>query len=235
MVLVSTAVPFTILAVRTGEEPESELYPDPSDLLDTVEAEDGDGDEPELHEAIGLAVLSLAGSRPTKLAQLKDISATCVVTDSRVTVACSKYDKGGGWHSFGLGGLAIAATANAVSKARAKRRRRGRMLVGHVRYDWLGQIEAKDRRGFGGKNTLGLFMGDPTSPEAELVVLSVTLGKRETATEVAGEIARRAARYQASELADEASFATVAAYAEQPIYQVLDDGSHRFRLPAYRA
>ena len=227
----NTTMTFSVLAVRTGEEAESELYPEPSDLSDTVEGEAGDGTQPSLHEAIGLALVSFASGRPKQVAQFTDLSATCVVTDCRVTVACSKYDKGSKRTGFGVSSMAIAVTANAVSKARAKRRSKGRMLVGHVRHQWLGQIEATDRSGLFGKNRLDLFLGDPTTTEAELLVLSVILGKRESASSMAADIARRAARYKAAHVADQASRPGLLAYAQQATYETIHGGARRYRLP----
>ncbi len=44
---------------------------------------------------------------------------TVVVTDRRTAFLTTQFDKGGGWVGFGVAGLAVAVTANAVSKRRA--------------------------------------------------------------------------------------------------------------------
>jgi hypothetical protein len=63
-----------------------------------------------------------------------------VVTDRRTGFLTMGFDKGGGWVGFGLGGLAIAATANAVSKRRAAERSAGRVAVGQIRHEWVAEI-----------------------------------------------------------------------------------------------
>ena len=93
------------------------------------------------------------------------------VTDSRVALACEMYDKGGGWVGFGAGGLLVAVTANAVSKARAASRSRGKVLVGHVRYPWLKSVGASTQSGFGTSEAIRLEYSDklPGGPVTELV------------------------------------------------------------------
>lgn len=221
---------FSLFAVRTGEEPQTDLYPDPGDARDSVELEDGDG-RVAVYTVTAMSVTSLAGNRPQQTAKFADISATATVTDRRVAVACTKYDKGGGWSGFGVGGLAVAATANAVSKARAARRRKGKMLVGHVRYDWLGVIEAKDRSGVFTKNGIQLLFGDPAEGSG-LLVLDLTLDKHASATTIAADIARRAAAYKATHNADGDHRAALHTYAGSPTFEALDNGTRRYRLPA---
>lgn len=65
---------------------------------------------------------------------LVDVQIRLLVTDARVIIYCDKWTKSGGWIGFGAGGMAVALAANAVSKARASSRRKGKLLVGHVRY-----------------------------------------------------------------------------------------------------
>lgn len=223
---------FSVLAVRTGDEPQTTLYPDPGDTPDSIELTPADG-QVQIYAATGLTILSLAGARRQQLAQFSDITATVLVTDQRLAVACSKYDTGGGSSGFGLAALAVAVTANAVSKGLAKRRRKGKTLVGHVRYDWLRQLEAKDRTGLLSKNSLELLLSDPTADG--LLILGITLGKRETATSIATDIATRAAHYQAAQLTDASNRTELEAYSRQATYQTLDGGTRRYRLPSSTA
>ncbi len=219
---------FSVLAVRTGEEPETPLYPDPGGSPDSIELTPADG-QVQTFSATGLTIISLAGARPQQLAQFSDITATVLVTDQRLAVACSKYDTGGGSSGFGLAGLAVAVTANVVSKGLAKRRRKGKTLVGHVRYDWLHHLEATDRTGLLSKNSLEVLLADPTADG--VVVLAITLGKHETATSVADQVARRAAAYKLAHLADDPNQTHMQSYAQRPTYETLADGSRRYRLP----
>jgi hypothetical protein len=62
---------------------------------------------------------------------------TLVVTDRRTAFLTTQFDKGGGWIGFGVAGLAIATTANAVSKRRAVQRSAGKVAIGLARHEWL--------------------------------------------------------------------------------------------------
>lgn len=62
---------------------------------------------------------------------------TVVVTDRRTAFLTTQFDKGGGWVGFGAAGLAVAVTANAVSKHRAAQRSAGKVAIGQVRHEWL--------------------------------------------------------------------------------------------------
>jgi hypothetical protein len=62
---------------------------------------------------------------------------TLVVTDRRTAFLTTQFDKGGGWVGFGVAGLAVATTANAVSKRRAAQRSAGRVAIGQARHEWL--------------------------------------------------------------------------------------------------
>lgn len=68
---------------------------------------------------------------------ITDIEIEVCITDSRVIYRCMKYDKGDRKWSGGLTALAL----NAYEKSKANRRSAGTMLIGHVRYEWLRQIQ----------------------------------------------------------------------------------------------
>lgn len=221
---------FSVLAVRTGEEPETELYPDPGDSPSRVEPEPSDGHQPGLYQVSSIHVVAWNSGSSRQLAKVVDISANLIVTDSRVAVACSKFIKGGGWGGWGIGGLAVAATANAVSKARAARKRRGKMLVGHLRYEWLTVIHTTDRAGLFGKNRLEIACADPTGENGALV-LDLELDKHQPASGAAEAIMRRAALYRSQQATDEACRTALAAYGTSPTYDVLPDKKRRYRLP----
>lgn len=57
------------------------------------------------------------------------------VTDCRLAYTCLKYDKGARWS----GGL-TAAALNAIEKAKANKRSAGKMLIGHIRYEWVKEV-----------------------------------------------------------------------------------------------
>jgi len=134
--------------------------------------------------------LSVATRMPPKLKW--DV----LITDTRVIVYCEKFDKGGGWGGWGLGGLAIAATANAVSKARAAHRRKGKYLVAQVRYAWLEHVLASPKQGWSSHETLRLRVNAEPSGANRMIMLELDLPKQIDANSVAHKIATRAARYR---------------------------------------
>lgn len=223
---------FSVLAVRTGEEPETALYPDPGDGRSLVEPEPADGQQPAIYQVSSIHVFAWNSGSSQQLAKVVDISANLIVTNSRVSVACSKFIKGGGWGGWGVGGLAVAATANVVSKARAARKRRGKMLVGHIRYEWLTVIHTTDRAGLFGKNRLEIACDDPTGENRSLV-LDLELDKHQPASAVAEAIMRRAASYRAQQAADETHRTALATYGASPTYDLLPDKKRRYRLPTH--
>lgn len=88
--------------------------------------------------------------------QLPD-STTLVVTDRRTGFLTTEFDKGGGWAGFGVVGLAVAVTANIVSKYRAAQRRAGKVAIGQVRHEWLSGITLRRVKGLmGGASYLDL-------------------------------------------------------------------------------
>lgn len=68
------------------------------------------------------------------------------ITDQRIVWSSKDFEKGGGWVGFGVVGLTVATTANAVSRRRAKARIAGTVLVGHVRYEWIGLVKEQQTK-----------------------------------------------------------------------------------------
>ena len=106
--------------------------------------EERDGGDVRVISAKGLK-LQAAGA--TEL-ELDDVAIDVLITDARVALACSKYEKGGGWTGFGLSSIVVATAPNAGSKALAAHRRRGKMLVGQVRYPWLAAAGSSNKTGW---------------------------------------------------------------------------------------
>lgn len=191
---------FSVCTVRDIEEPlpdpleEGLLFPIPTAERNTVVLEPCDGDR-HLQLVVGeFAVHDLRHQR--QVAHMEDVRADVTVTDARVIIACSKFAKGGGWVGLGVGGLAFAAVANGVSRVRAARKRKGRMLVGHVRYPWIVSVAAKQGGFMKGKSELRLRLHASGGDETSSLVLKVP---RDTdVTSVAVNVARRAARYRLS-------------------------------------
>jgi hypothetical protein len=78
---------------------------------------------------------------------------TVVITDRRLAFMTTQFDKGGGWVGFGAAGLAVAVTANAVSRSRAAKRSAGKVAIGQVRHEWLTSIGLRYRKPVFGLDT----------------------------------------------------------------------------------
>ncbi|MGH3151048.1 MAG: hypothetical protein ACRDOB_09995 [Streptosporangiaceae bacterium] len=189
---------FNVLAVRSGLDTEDDaLHPILSDAsrpeLIALDAYDGTN----VVQAVATAVCVMqVGDRGLRnLVRLRDVKINIYITDGRLALACEKYDKGGGWVGFGAGAV-IAITANAVSKARAASRSRGKVLVGHIRYPWLKAVGASSKTGFASTEAIRLEYTERISGASVRKVLELTLPRNIDATLVAGEIAQRAAAFR---------------------------------------
>ena len=80
------------------------------------ELEPADGDTRLGFESRNVSVAQRTAAGWTELRTFRDLKFDVVITDARIVVYCEKWTKGGGWRGFGVGGLAFAAAANAVSQ-----------------------------------------------------------------------------------------------------------------------
>lgn len=71
---------------------------------------------------------------------------TLIVTNRRTAFFTTHFDKGGGWTGFGVVGLTVAVTANAVSKHKAAKRSAGKVAIGQIRHEWLTRITLRRRK-----------------------------------------------------------------------------------------
>jgi hypothetical protein len=78
---------------------------------------------------------------------------TVVITDRRTAFLTTQFDQGGGWTGFGVAGIAVALTANAVSRSRAAKRSAGKVAIGQVRHEWLTSIGVRYRKPVFGLDT----------------------------------------------------------------------------------
>ena len=124
---------------------------------------------------------AMGGSNP-------DISV--FVTDSRVVIACEKYNKGNGgrW----VGGL-TAIAANAITRGVEGRLRRGKILVGHVRYEWLAMLAYYRKVSWLTEEKLVLLYVDTQKTKWRVII---TFKKQVNAADVANDILRRACYYR---------------------------------------
>lgn len=104
---------------------------------------------------------------------------TLLVTDRRLAFLTTRFDTGGGWAGFGVIGLAVATTANVVSKSRAAARSAGRVAIGQVRHEWLQSVTFRRVRALIGVTDTYVDLTLPTSAGP----LTLTLWGRPALTE----------------------------------------------------
>jgi hypothetical protein len=192
----TTADPhYTLLTIREvfagrAKAEDGLLFPVPLDQTDMIAVESRDGRKIKSADCVAIALRVNGARRP--IAVLRDIRAQLMLTDARLTIACSKFDKGGGWWGMG-GGALLAIPLNVGSHALAAHRRRGKMLVGQVRYPWLHSVYAQNRVGWGGAEVLRVFANAGGNG---LFQLDLTFPKDVDATAIATELIRRAAAFR---------------------------------------
>jgi hypothetical protein len=164
---------------------DSLVFPVPGRDTDSVVIEPRDGSDIRRALCNEITILDSNGKR---LLRAADIRAQVLITDARLTVACSKFDKGGGW----VGGPVAMIALNAGSKLLAAHRRRGKMLVGQVRYPWVHAVYAQNKGGWAGSEKLRLIV----KASGEFLRLDLTFPKDVDATAIGTEVVRRAARFR---------------------------------------
>lgn len=197
---------FGLISVREiapglSHDPHGLLCPIPGEGTNEIAIEPRDGSDVIAVPVKGLTLRLNANGSSRRLGSVSDAKVTLYVTDARVAFACSKFDKGGGW----IGGVGTMVAFNSVSKVRAAMRRRGKMLVGHVRYPWLRSVGGSPKRGFGDEERLRLVVPPPDGDG--WLVLNLDLPKNVDSPSLAADIARRAARHRVARGADASAFA----------------------------
>ena len=183
---------FDILAVRTAVDgPGDGLYPvpaeQPSDTLVVLQPEDGRSVR--CVPVTQVIVREVTRSGLVQLCRLSDTTATVYLTDCRLAIGCSRFDKGGGW----LGSPGLMLLLNGVSVHRARMRSRGKVLVGQVRYSWLRSVGASDKHGWLDSEQVRLDLTDPAAGRERRLLVDLTLQKPFEAMPMAQDITHRAA------------------------------------------
>jgi hypothetical protein len=223
---------YCLLTIRSEEDQASNyLYPELGEGSNTVRMLAEDGERPGHCDATNVVVVAKPKDAvPQRLATISNVTAGILVSDCRVAVACSNYVKGNVWLGFGAIGAAVAGAAMTVSAIRAARQRRGKMLVGHIRYEWLAWVQARDRNGAFDVSTLGFLFANPQGQDA--LVVQITLKNSVAATAVADDIVKRAARYKAANQAESEELRSILnAYAEHPTFRTLDNVTRHYQIP----
>jgi len=123
-----------------------------------------------------------------QLLSASDIKMDVYFTDSRVAFRCEKYDKGGGW----TGGL-TALALNAGSKMMAAHRRKGKILIGHVRYEWVREIQYNRKYNWASNEELRFVYRDN---EKATWVITLHFKKETDTAFLANDTLHRASKYR---------------------------------------
>lgn len=184
---------WTMLTIRdVGGGGDGVLYPIPGEGPNAVVFDEHDGQVqgPVTATRIELSE-SVNGGKRKQLLMAEKVKVSVYITDARLVVACSKYDKGGGWYG-GVTALAL----NAGSKAMAAMRRHGKSLVGHVRYPWLSWTGYTTKTGWLSEESLRISAAAKDGAVKHTLYLDLQLPKTTSAEKVAHEITSRAARHR---------------------------------------
>lgn len=226
---------FNVFAIRSGDDigddhlfpelsPHGERYPIQLSAEDTNVASF-------VAKSVRVNRTSGAG-RKIEVLKVVDVRLDVLLTGSRVIFHCEKYDKGGGWGGLGAAGVAVSVVANGVSKARAAIRRRGKALVGQIRYPWLVGVVAKPKKGLGTNDQLTLLIQDS---EGETVGVEVSFAKGTPVLGMARDIAQRAARHRLENRSEisEADRAELAALVQTPERPPGANGYAQYAVPSF--
>lgn len=188
---------YTVCTIREvvdgigADAEQSLIFPVPSTQPDAVvlEARDGKISNRAICSLIEVDLLDSSLKRQKTLLKAPDVSAQVQLTEARLTLACTKYQKGGGWYGDPVSMILL----NAGSKIRASVQRRGKMLVGHVRYPWVRAVYAQNKEGWRRAPVLRVIVNVPGD---QAMRLDLTFPKHVQATSIATDLSRLAARYR---------------------------------------
>lgn len=186
---------FNVLAVCENGEETFPLYPVLNDeILVTGEALDGGFGQP--IQVSRVIVRRKVGNSYKTVTETKDLSFQVWITASRIVFYCKKFEKGGGWVGWGLGGLAVAVVANSVSHAIAANRRKGKALVGNIRYPWVSSVMFSPRTGFGTENDVRIAFVDGTDDSRPDCDITFSIERHNDANRVARHLVDRVIAYR---------------------------------------
>jgi hypothetical protein len=112
------------------------------------ELEEGDGGLDRVRSVpvknVGEYEMLPGGARP--LVTLTGIDGRAYITDARLVVVVRNYDKGKVYVGHSGVGALVAMTASGISAARAAQRRKGKILIGQVRWQWALVLGAQPKK-----------------------------------------------------------------------------------------
>lgn len=113
-------------------------------------------------------------------------------TTERIAFSCERYNAGKRHMAIGLPMIAVAFAGQAVSAHRAKKRRQGKVALGHLRYEWVTKVAVE--RGLTRRPTGVNIHAVAAGPEPTPVVLQ--LGCAHQSQTMGHWLARVIASYQ---------------------------------------
>jgi hypothetical protein len=123
------------------------------------------------------------------------------VTDSRLTLVCKNYEKGGGWVGFDAVSILTALTINAGSKIIAAAKNKGKIFLGQIRYEWVYFIGYKRKSNWRSGDAIVICYQDA---QKTFWMMTLQLKNGTDTAFIANDILRRAAKYRL-EMTDEKS------------------------------
>ena len=209
---------WNLMTVRSAEDTDGRMYPLIGSGDSVAELEPADGNV-KLFKGGGLVLCeSIEQGGATEIAFLKDVPVQIMVTDSRVVLSADKWNKGSRYWGVGLGATS-ALIDNIALSIREARQRRGSLLMGHIRYNWMHTVGCQRQKNWGLGELLRLVCVDGYSSKRRLLIMSVALAKSESSASVADLIAARTAAYWLAR--DDADLAAV-----QPKFEALRARQH---------
>ena len=127
-------------------------------------------------------------SKLSTIAYYREINLEMTITDCRIIYRCDKYDKGSQW-SGGLTALAL----NAVERAVANKKTAGKVLLGHIRYEWIKEILYREKSGFLNDSSIRIVYVDL---DKNTYVIETIFNKDTDIKFVANEILHSASKYR---------------------------------------
>jgi hypothetical protein len=188
-----------ILRVREiGDNAEDgAVWPVPSADQDgwLVELEkwDGAGDRLKWMNVTGILEQEVLPGGAKTVSRMTKISGFAYVTDARLIVAVQNFDKGSTYVGFGGIGAVTALAATGISKAMAAHRRKGKILVGQVRWQWVKALAAQPGSRSG---TIRAVYETKSGSQTRLYRLDLTVPASAPALEIAQDCIHRAAAWR---------------------------------------
>lgn len=186
-----------LLTVIDGSDSNDSFYP----VLSLSQASPSVDLKPDDHPfatltATGVKVLSVERSSLEPVLTIpSDFSFSVVLTPVRIVLSCAKFEKGSTWFGTGAGAV-VAVAAMAVSAARAASRRKGKLLAGHIRYQWVDRILVRQGKGWLNPSVLRIVVRRPPRAGGTPLILHLELPKQLDARAIGRDLAARVATFR---------------------------------------